>query len=228
MATTLTPPKPRAETKPSPSTTDGGGFGRGGPGGNGGGHGGPQEPDPRALAVQRYKLGTWVGMAGIVMVFAAFTSALVVRQGISNDWRAFALPSILWLSTAVLLASSFSLEKAKRMMHRGLENGLRRWVSMTAVLGGMFLVSQYLGWLELSARGIYVASNPSSSFFYLLTAAHGLHVLGGVIALSYVLYRVWRPGVWFTREAVVESTALYWHFMDGLWVYLVLLLVFWR
>jgi cytochrome c oxidase subunit 3 len=113
-------------------------------------------------------------------------------------------------------------------MRRKLDAGLRRWMGITAVLGGLFLVLQYVGWTELAARGIYLASNPSSSFFYLLTAAHGVHLLGGVIAMSYVMYRIWRPAVWVTREAVVESTALYWHFMDGLWVYLVLLLAFWR
>jgi cytochrome c oxidase subunit 3 len=113
-------------------------------------------------------------------------------------------------------------------MHQQLYGGLRRWVGITAVLGAAFLALQYAGWAQLAARGIYVASNPSSSFFYVLTAAHGLHLLGGVIALSYVVYRIWRPTVWITREAVVESTALYWHFMDGLWVYLVLLLAFWR
>jgi cytochrome c oxidase subunit 3 len=178
--------------------------------------------------VERYKLGTWIGLGGIVMIFAAFTSAMVVRSGISGDWQAIDLPAVLWLSTAILLASSFTLEKAKGLMHRKLDAGLRRWMGITAVLGGLFLVLQYVGWTELAARGIYLASNPSSSFFYLLTAAHGVHLLGGVIAMSYVMYRIWRPAVWVTREAVVESTALYWHFMDGLWVYLVLLLAFWR
>lgn len=231
MATTLIPPKPaapRQEPLRRPSA-GGGGFGRGGrDGGEGGNGGGRDDFDPRTAAVQRYKLGTWIGMGGIVMVFAAFTSAMVVRSGISNDWQPFQLPGVLWVSTAVLLASSFALEKAKRLMRREVYGGLRRWVGITAILGAVFLALQYAGWTQLAARGIYVASNPSSSFFYVLTAAHGLHLLGGVIALSYVVYRVWRPAVWITREAVVESTALYWHFMDGLWVYLVLLLAFWR
>jgi cytochrome c oxidase subunit 3 len=233
MATTLTPPKlPVEKPEHDPrrfSSTGGGGFGRGGrSGGDGNGGGGRDDSDPRALAVERYKLGTWIGLGGIVMIFAAFTSAMVVRSGISGDWRAFDLPSVLWLSTAILLASSFALEKAKGLMRQKLDAGLRRWMGITAALGGLFLILQYVGWTELAARGIYLASNPSSSFFYLLTAAHGVHLLGGVIAMSYVMYRIWRPAVWVTREAVVESTALYWHFMDGLWVYLVLLLAFWR
>ncbi len=230
MATTLTPPKGSAqrEAEIRRPSAGGGGSGRGGRDSGDGGNGGRDDFDPRLAAVQRYKLGTWIGMGGIVMVFAAFTSAMVVRSGISGDWRPFQLPGVLWLSTMVLLASSFSLEKAKRLMRRQLYGGLRRWVGVTAILGAVFLILQYAGWVQLAARGIYVASNPSSSFFYVLTAAHGLHLFGGVIALSYVVYRVWRPAVWITREAVVESTALYWHFMDGLWVYLVLLLAFWR
>ena len=184
--------------------------------------------DSRSFVVEHYKLGTWIGIGGIVMIFAAFTSAMVVRSGISNDWQAFELPAVLWLSTGILLTSSFALEKAKGLMRRKLNAGLRRWMGITATLGSIFLVLQYVGWTELAARGIYLASNPSSSFFYVLTAAHGVHLLGGVIAMSYVMYRIWHPAVWVTREAVVESTVLYWHFMDGLWLYLVLLLAFWR
>jgi cytochrome c oxidase subunit 3 len=170
----------------------------------------------------------WIGLGGVVMVFAAFTSALVVRKGLGGDWRPFDLPGILWVSTAVLLASSFSIEKARRWMWRRHDQGLQRWMSVTGLLGAAFLASQLLAWRELADRGIYLASNPSSSFFYLLTAAHGVHLLGGIMAMSYVLYRLWRRRDWVTREAAVEATALYWHFMDGLWVYLLVLLMVWR
>lgn len=230
MATTLTPPKPKrkaGETPRDPALQDGGGgFGGRGSEDRGGGDGGRPEPGPRL--VQRYKLGVWVGIGGIVMIFAAFTSAMVVRRGLSNDWRSFDLPAVLWLSTAILLVSSFTLEKARKSMRLRLDAELRRWLGVTAGLGSVFLLAQYFGWRELASRGIYLASNPSSSFYYLLTAAHGVHLLGGVITLSYVVFRVWRRRVWATREAAIEATALYWHFMDGLWVYLVLLLAFWR
>jgi len=147
---------------------------------------------------------------------------------LGGDWQSFDLPLVLWLSTAVLLASSFTIEKARRAMWREGAGELQRWISVTAVLGAAFLACQLLGWRELAARGIYLASNPSNSFFYLLTAAHGVHLLGGILALSYVVFRVWRPSAWPTREAAVEATSLYWHFMDGLWVYLWLLLLVWR
>ncbi len=230
MATTLTPPpvvEGEQHVRPQPYR-GGGGFpppARPRDDGGGDGAGGP---DPAAQAVFRYKLGAWVGIAGIVMIFAAFTSAMVVRSGLSGDWVAVDLPQVLWLSTALLLAASFTIEKAKRLLRTGAREGVRLWLTVTLGLGALFIVSQWLGWQALAQRGIYLASNPGSSFFYLLTATHAVHILGGILALCYAVIRVWQPGVWVTRQAAVEATAIYWHFMDGLWVYLLLLLMFWR
>lgn len=214
MASVLTPPKPKAS--PIRPGADGGpprdpGFG----GGDGWGGG----PDDGALAIRRYKTGMWLGLGAIVMVFSAFTSAYVVRKGMSNDWRAIRVPSILWLNTAVLLASSLTFERAKR------EREALSWLNATAALGTIFVVGQFLAWLQLRASGVFLASNPSSSFFYLLTGAHALHIAGGILALFYVVFRIWRGRAWPRRQAAVEATALYWHFMDGLWVYIFLLLL---
>jgi cytochrome c oxidase subunit 3 len=102
-------------------------------------------------------------------------------------------------------------------------------MAITAGLGAMFLTSQLIAWQQLATRGVFVATNPSSSFFYVLTAAHGVHLLGGLLTLGYVTLRVWRPSsYWPTRAAAVEAASLYWHFMDGLWVYLLVLLMVWR
>ncbi len=223
MASTVLPPKPKPsiEREPQRPSVGGGGFGGLRPADGEGG----DRPNPGASAVQRYKLGIWVGFGGVVMVFAAFTSALVVRKGLSDDWRAFELPGILWISTLILLASSVTVEKARRAMRSGLEQGLRHWLGATALLGAAFLAAQYAGWSELSAQGVYVTSNPSSSFYYLLTAAHGVHLLGGLMAMTYVVWRVWRSRIWATRDAAVEGAALYWHLMDGLWVYLFALIL---
>lgn len=222
MPTTLTP----TETQPAPTASGNGAFIGRPPDGGGGGRRGPS-PDPAAL-VQRYKLGVWVGVGGIVMFFAALTSAMVVRRGLSDDWQPFEVPRVLFLSTAVLLVSSFTLEAARRCMAAADWSGVRLWVNGTAALGLVFLGCQLLGWRALSDRGIFLASNPASSFYYLLTAGHGLHLLGGVLSLGYVWLRVRAQRRWATREAVIEAVALYWHFMDVLWIYILGLLLFWR
>lgn len=220
MASVVAPPRPQSTQPGGPSGPPGGGSGNGGFGG-GGSRGGP---DDAALAVVRYKTGVWLALAAVVMLFAAFTSAFVVRKGMSFDWRPTALPSILWLNTAVLLASSFTIERARREWNSSLS-----WLSATTALGLVFLAGQLVAWRELKAAGVYMASNPSSSFFYLLTGAHGLHLLGGVLALLGVSWKAWRAQMrqseWLNRRAAVESTAIYWHFMDGLWVYVFVLLM---
>ena len=180
------------------------------------------------MMVQRYKLGVSVGFGGIVMVFAAFTSAMVVRSGLGEDWRSFDLPGVLWLSTAVLLASSCTVERAKRALRNSNEKSLKIWLAVTTVLGVAFLVSQWMGWLNLTERGLYLAANPSHSFFYVFTVGHGLHLLGGLLAIQYVTNRVWCGHHWATRSAAIEAAALYWHFMDALWLYLFVLLLVWR
>lgn len=217
MPATLAP----AETKPR---LDGGGFAPPPPQAGGGRDG--SGPDKRI--VERYKLGVWVGVGGIIMFFAALTSAMVVRHGLANDWRPFSLPPVLYLSTAVLLLSSFSIEGARRRMLEGSADGLRRWMHLTAGLGLAFLACQILGWRELADRGLYLASNPANSFYYVLTAGHGAHLLGGVGALGYLLARIRSRRPWPTREAAVEAAALYWHFLDVLWIYILGLLLFWR
>lgn len=222
MTTTLTP----TETQPAPTVTGGGAFTPNLP--RRGGGDGRRGPFSNASLVQRYKLGVWIGVGGIVMFFAALTSAMVVRTGLSNDWQAFDVPRILFLSTAVLLLSSFTLEGARRRMLAEDWAGVRSWINFTAALGLTFLACQLFGWQALSERGLFLAANPANSFYYLLTAGHGLHLLGGVLSLGYVWLRVRRPRSWATREAVVEAAVLYWHFMDVLWIYILGLLIFWR
>jgi cytochrome c oxidase subunit 3 len=170
-------------------------------------------------------MAMWLAMAAVVMLFAAFTSAMVVRQGLSTDWVSFRLPRILGLSTAVLLASSLTLELSRRLLRSGSGKGFARWLYVTALLGLLFLGSQFAAWRELASQGIYLATNPSSSFFYVLTAAHGVHLLGGVVALLYLVVRAGRIALEPRRATPVDVTAIYWHFMDGLWIYILLLLI---
>lgn len=177
-------------------------------------------PPPSSTAI-------WVLVAAISMTFAALTSALVVRKGGAVDWRHFTLPSILYVNTFILLLSSVTLEIARRRIAEfmgALKNRAQnpaRWLDVTLTLGFLFLGGQYLAWRQLSAQGLYLATNPSSSFFYVFTAAHALHLLGGLAALIRVIYKLNRHTL---RRTTLDATARYWHFMDVLWVYLLVLL----
>jgi cytochrome c oxidase subunit 3 len=173
------------------------------------------------------KTGIWVVLAAITMSFAAFTSALVVRQGGSSDWHHLTLPNILFWNTLVLLASSVTLEFSRRRVAvfmggpRTADLSPARWLYVTAFLGVVFVIGQYVAWLQLRSQGLYLATNPNSSFFYVLTAIHGLHVLGGLIGLTYVIRKLNRV---ILRRSTLDSFSYYWHFMGILWVYLLLLL----
>src|SRR5579863_787084 len=171
--------------------------------------------------------GIWVVLFAITMMFAAFTSALVVRKGSSLDWRHFALPSILYFNTFLLLMSSVTLEVARRRV-AAFMGGLRkenenpaRWLYITLFLGLLFVAGQYIAWRQLSAEGVFLATNPSSSFFYVLTATHALHVLGGLGGIIFVIRKLNRSAL---RRNTLVATARYWHYMDVLWIYLLLLL----
>ena len=214
---TIAPPLPRPKAQSTGGSGDG--FDQGDSGGNGD-HGAGR---PGSLSDQRYYTGMMLGLAAILMLFAAFTSAYVVRKGLSDDWRATAFPGILWLNSMVLLASSFTLEKARRW--RQDQARFQGWWWATTGLGMIFLIGQIVAWQQLVAGGVYVYTNPSSSFFYLLTGTHAVHLLGGVIALLYLSWRVWRRNSGGLGATALGVTALYWHFMDGLWIYLFLLLL---
>jgi len=168
-----------------------------------------------------------VVLFAITMMFAAFTSALVVRKGSSLDWRHFALPSILYFNTFLLLMSSVTLEVARRRVATFM-GGVRKqnenpahWLYITLFLGLLFVAGQYIAWRQLSAEGVFLATNPSSSFFYVLTAAHALHVLGGLGGIVFVIRKLNRHAL---RRNTLVATARYWHYMDVLWIYLLLLL----
>jgi cytochrome c oxidase subunit III len=177
------------------------------------------------------RTGIWVGLAAISMSFAAFTSALVVRQSTANDWHPLTLPSIVFVNTAILLASSVTLEVAR---HRVAEYARNKtsdrgaslfWLRWTLVLGLLFVVGQYVAWRQLRAEGLYLASNPNSSFFYVLTAMHALHVLGGLVGLGRVTYLVRQP-LFSMRRSTMDATSYYWHFMGVLWLYVLIVMWF--
>jgi len=175
----------------------------------------------------------WVGLASILMLFIALTSAYIVRGvpalgGGQDDWLPIDMPSVLWLNTILLVLSSITIELSRRALKRNDYQRFKSWIGLTTLLGIAFLIGQVIAWRQLAAQGVFINSHPHSSFFYLLTSLHGLHLLGGVIALSYVTVAALRMRIGFKRRAAVDVTAIYWHFMDGLWIYLFGLLFFFR
>ena len=196
---------------------------------NGGGHDGDKTPFQFSPA--RYRVGVWVAIASILMLFVALTSAYIVRSASANDWRPVAMPKVLWLSTAVILLSSIAMEVSRRSLKVGKDAGYGRWLMITVVLGLGFLAAQVIAWRQLVRQGVYLASNPFSSFFYLLTAAHSLHLLGGILALSYLLLKTTRKRATvegeLRRVGAADAVTIYWHFMDVLWIGLFGLLMFW-
>lgn len=217
-STTLSPPDTKAA---------GGGNGPGRPNDNDwngppGGGGDSWDSEWARRSARADRTGMWVALAPIVMLFAALTSALVVRKGLSGEWQSMAMPRVLWINTALLLGSSLTLARSKKMFSLDRKRSFSVWWHGTAILGTAFIVGQCLAWRELSSRGIYLASNPNSSFFYLLTATHGLHLLGGICALFYVAIQARRNHL---SQTAVDVTTIYWHFMDGLWIYLLLLML---
>jgi cytochrome c oxidase subunit III len=224
----------------APPTRDGGG-------GNGGGSDGYADYRHR---LRRARLGIVILMVAIVMLFVAFTSAYVFRQGLPTfdnrtnsyvrDWIPVNLPiQLLLVNTLLLLMSSLTIELARRQMVRrvalagmgpipGVSVAGGRgfpWLGATVVLGVGFLVGQWMAWKALADRGFYLATNPSSSFVYLLTAAHAVHLMGGLVVMLYAASTSLLRKPLEARCIVLDVSAWYWHFMAFLWFYIFALLV---
>src|SRR4051812_13848390 len=198
-----------------------GGGGTGIPaGGDDDGHGGSGLP---AIPRRAYYTAMQVGLAAIVMFFMALTSSFLVRKALGADWVAIGLPRVLWLNSLVLLASSLTIQVARGRLGKGDATSFRYWWTLTIGLGLLFLTGQVIAWRQLAAQGVFLSSNPDSSFFYLFTAAHGLHLAGGILALFYVALRQWKKSR-ITQETAASLAGIYWHFMDGLWIFLLALL----
>jgi cytochrome c oxidase subunit 3 len=188
----------------------------------------PAEGELRALENrpgETTRTGIFVALAAIAMSFAALTSTLYVREGASTDWRHIPLPGILWFNTLVLLASSVTLEVARRRVSafmRGKDlnrNAAMLWLNATLVLGLVFVGGQYLAWRQLRAEGLFLNTTPNSSFFYLFTVIHAVHVLGGLGGLARAIVKFRYPAL-SLRRSTLDATSYYWHFMGILWLYL--------
>lgn len=171
--------------------------------------------------IHPHKLALWVGIGSIIMMFAAFTSAYVVRRAAGN-WLEFKLPDIFMVNTVVILLSSLTIHLAYSGFKKGKEQQYKGMLVATFVLGLLFVVLQYKGWEALTEMGATFTVNPSSSFIFVISGLHAAHVLGGVaaltVALTYAFVLPYKPTL--RRKQRFELVVQYWHFVDILWVYL--------
>lgn len=172
------------------------------------------------------KFALWSAMASIVMMFAALSSAYIVRQAQGN-WLEFQLPSMFYVSTIVILLSSLTLHNSYRSFLAGKEKQYKSLLVATFVLGLGFIVAQYLGWQRLYALGVDLKGNPSGSFIYVITFLHVAHVLGGIACLIVAMFHAFalKFNVTKRRKHRFELVVHYWHFVDLLWVYLLVFLM---
>lgn len=167
----------------------------------------------------------WVAMASMVMFFGAFTSAYIVKQSAGN-WLEFAIPNYFYFSTAAILLSSVVLHWAFISFQKGREQLYKTGLIAALILGTAFMVLQYFGWQDLFTRGIDFRMNVSGSFFYLITGVHAAHVLGGIAAITVALIHAYSLKFEQNekRENRFRMTVHYWHFVDLLWIYLLIFL----
>lgn len=177
----------------------------------------------RSSKIHPKKFALWVACASILMMFAAFTSAYIVRQAAGN-WFEFRLPNIFFFNTVVIILSSITLHSSYLSFKSGNEKMYKGMLLLTFILGLAFLVLQYRGWVALQAIGVELTTNPSASFVYVISGVHAAHIVGGVAALLIALIHAFslHHKVTQARKLRFELTLTYWHFVDFLWVYLLL------
>src|SRR5437016_9543850 len=185
------------------------------------GHGGEGDfgDSGSAFPISKGQIGLWILLTAIFMLFAGLSSAYIVLRGVPS-WQNIELPSLLWANTAVLLLSSLAVELSRRAIRRSDIQSMKRWLAAGGVLGLTFLGGQLAAWRQLVRAGVYLPSTLQSSFFYILTGLHGLHLLGGIVALSLVLLMALKNRLSPFRHEPLKLCATYWHVMDVLWIYL--------
>jgi cytochrome c oxidase subunit III len=233
------------EKKPSLRPTISNRRGSGGSNNNGGGGGDdggdnksndvnhPQFEEIEDFKPNKYRIGMWFLLLVVMMTFGGLIGAYVVisTNGVI-EWKPFALPIQIWISTVLIILSSIAYEFSRMKLFSGDQKQSKNWLLITTFFGAAFISSQLLSWLALVRQGVYMQSNPYAGFFYILTAVHALHVIGGICALGYTVLRTWnitQQSIELERRKTVSTVVgWYWHFMDGLWIVLVLLLGFWK
>jgi cytochrome c oxidase subunit 3 len=174
--------------------------------------------------IHPHKFTLWVAIASILMMFAGFTSAYIVKRNQAN-WFSFELPIVLWYSTGVIILSSLTLWLAERCFKKREMASYRNLLTTTFVLGVLFVALQLVGFYTLSKNGLPLQKNVSVSFLYILVAVHLLHVVGGIIALLVMFAKAFSNKVRNYDSVPIEVMSTYWHFIDVLWIYLLIFLI---
>ncbi len=182
---------------------------------------------------EKFRILTYFLLLVVLMTFGGLIAAyVVIATNNVAEWQPFSLPVQVWISTAIIMISSVTYFLAERAVAKNDHARGKKYLIATTVLGGVFIASQLLSWLELTRRGLYMQGNPYVGFFYLLTAVHAVHVIGGITALSSILLRSWFPtsSELAVRRRIVLAQVVgwYWHFMGFLWLVLFILLGFWK
>lgn len=181
------------------------------------------------------RFGLWVAIVSICMMFAAFTSAYIVKRADTLTWTSFSMPKVFFLSTAFIVVSSIFMWLASRAFKRSELKSYRRNLSLTLLFGTAFVVSQVIGWIALRNNDLFLNVHVSAAFFYVISGAHAVHVAGGLVILAiswWMINRKMRDPVYSltmevspARKFKVDLVATYWHFVDLLWIYLFVFLL---
>ncbi|MCW5911878.1 MAG: cytochrome c oxidase subunit 3 [Cyclobacteriaceae bacterium] len=185
-----------------------------------------EEPG-KPLAMEPRKFSMWLFIGSVFMLFAALTSAYIVREAEGN-WVYFEMPGVFTISTVIILVSSITMQWAYWSAKKDNLENIKILVAVTAVLGFAFLILQWQGWVELVASKIYFVGNPSGSFLYVLTGVHAIHIISAIVFLLIVLVAAYRYKVHSKNMVSMEMCTTYWHFLGGLWLYLFVFLLLYR
>jgi len=178
----------------------------------------------RFQGVNTKKFILWLFIVSIIMLFGAFTSAYLVKKA-GGNWLQISMPSIFYFNSGVIIASSFTMQLATYFARKNNIKAIQATLIITMILGISFLIGQWVGWNELVSDNVYFVGNPSGSFIYVLTGVHGLHIVSGLIFLAIMIFSAFKYKVHSKNMVKIEMCSTYWHFLDGLWLYLFIFLL---
>ncbi|MGK7390439.1 MAG: cytochrome c oxidase subunit 3 [Candidatus Cyclobacteriaceae bacterium M2_1C_046] len=182
------------------------------------------EKPQKSLSMHPKKFALWLFMMASVMLFAAFTSAYIVRQSEGN-WAYFDLPVEFYLTTVILILSSLTMQWSLNNAKKDEIDNVKKGLVVTIILGLIFLAGQYYIWKILVDHEVFFVGNPSGSFLYVLTGIHGVHLISGLIFLAVTYIKTAKLEVHSKKLSTIEMCNTYWHFLDGLWIYLLIFLL---